>query len=379
MVTVSRNPRPPAPVRDLFGTTPDGEPVHRWTLSDGAGLTARVLTLGATLQSLEVPDAAGRPDNVVLGFSRLEDYLYRSPYFGATVGRYANRIAGGRMTLAGVRYQLPLNDTPRPNTLHGGPDGFSTRLWSSGALSRTDVSGVEFGLVSADGDQGFPGTLTATVRYTVDRGQLRVEYQARTDATTVVNLTNHSYLNLAGEGHASVLDHRLTLAAGTFLPVDERLIPTSVGPLPVEGTPFDFTRARALGDRLAAPDDQLRVADGYDHCWVLDGGRVSEPRLVAHLADPASGRTLEVLTTEPGIQVYTGNGLDGSLTGPSGRAYPRHCAVALETQHLPDSPNRAGFPSTQLRPGQVHRSVTELRFAARPAPRETPGSAGRAG
>lgn len=352
------------PVSDLFGTLPGGEPVHRWTITDGAGLTARILTLGATLQSLDVPDAAGSSANVVLGFPELDDYLERSPYFGATVGRYANRIAGGRMTLDGVRHRLPLNDTPRPNTLHGGPGGFSARLWRATPFSGPESAGVDLRLVSPDGDEGFPGRLTASVRYTLTRGRLRIDYRAETDAPTVVCLTNHAYLNLAGEGAGTVLDHELTLAAGTFLPVDADLIPTSDGPVPVAGTPFDFTRGRPLGEGLATAHAQLRTADGYDHCWAVDPAQLRRANPVARLTHPASGRTVEVFTTEPGIQVYTGNGLDGTLTGPSGRPYVRHGGVALETQHFPDSPNRPDFPPVTLRPGQHYRSSTVLRFGA---------------
>jgi aldose 1-epimerase len=356
------------PVRDRFGTLPGGEPVDRWTLTDeDRALTASVLTLGATLQSLRLPDARGRYENVVLGFDSLDDYLHRSPYFGATVGRYANRIAGGRMTLDGVRHRLPLNDPPRPNTLHGGPGGFSTRLWQAEPLDTPDGCAVELTLTSPDGDQGFPGTVRARVRYTLAGGELRMEYEASTDAATVVNLTNHAYLNLAGEGAGTVLDHRLTLAAAAYLPVDAALIPTAAGPAPVHGTPFDLTRPRLLSDALlaAGADERSGAADGFDHCWLLDGGRTARPRPVARLAHPASGRTVDLLSTEPGIQVYTGNGLDGTLTGPSGRSYARHSGIALETQALPDSPNRPDFPSTVLRPGEIYRSTTILRAGAR--------------
>lgn len=361
----ARPSTPLTPVREPFGTLPDGEPVHRWTLTDGAGLTASVITLGGTLQSLRMPDAEGRCENVVLGFDGLDDYLYHSPYFGSTVGRYANRIAGGLMTLDGVSHRLPLNDTPRPNTLHGGPGGFSERLWRATPLDLPGATAVELTLASCDGDQGFPGNVSATVRFTLSRGELRLDYRATTDATTVVNLTNHAYLNLAGEGADTVLDHRLTLAAGAYLPVDADLIPTPAAPAPVNGTPFDFTIARRLSDALAAAEADRRcgAADGFDHCWLLDGGRTPQPRFAARLAHPDSGRTLDVFTTEPGIQVYTGNGLDGTLTGPAGRPYRRHSAVALETQALPDSPNRPDFPSTVLRPGEAYRSVTILRVA----------------
>jgi len=350
---------PRLPVRDEFGTLPDGRRVHRWTLSDETGLTARVLTYGAILQSLHVPDAHGRQADVVLGYDALDGYLDRIPFFGATIGRFGNRIAGGRFTLDGRAYQVPLSDAPRPNSLHGGERGFDTRLWDAEPVA----DGVELTLVSADGDEGFPGTLHVTVRYTLAAGQLRIDYRATTDAPTVVNLTNHTYLNLGGEGTATVLDHELTLAANHFLPVDEQLIPLG-DPAPVAGTPFDFTARSPLGERIHEPHEQLRSAGGYDHCWVLDGGPTPEPRPVAELVHAPSGRVLTLSTTEPGIQIYTGNGLDGTLTGPSGRPYHQYAGVALETQHFPDSPNRPHFPTTEVRPGTEYRSSTVYAFTA---------------
>lgn len=348
------------PVCDEFGTLPDGRPVHRWTLRDTGGLTAHVLTYGAILQSLHVPDSRGHTANIALGYEKLDGYLARAPFFGAAIGRFGNRISDGRFTLDGQAYQVPLSDAPRPNSLHGGEKGFDTRLWAAEPVA----DGVELTLVSADGDQGFPGTLTVAVRYTLTAGRLRIDYRATTDAPTVVNLTNHTYLNLAGEGAPTVLDHDLSLAAARFLPVDEQLIP--LGDLaPVAGTPFDFTAPRQLGERIDEPHEQLRLAGGYDHCWVLDGGRTANPRPVAELVHAPSGRTLTMSTTEPGIQVYTGNGLDSTLTGPSGRLYHRYAGIALETQHFPDSPNRPHFPTTELRPGEEYRSSTIYAFDAR--------------
>jgi aldose 1-epimerase len=349
---------PHLPARDEFGTLPDGRPVHRWTLRDEAGLTAHVLDYGAILQSLHVPDRHGHTANVTLGYDKLDGYLARVPFFGATIGRFGNRIAGGRFALHGRSYQVPLSDPPRSNALHGGAQGFDTRLWDAEPVA----DGVELTLISADGDQGFPGTLHVAVRYTLTAGQLRIDYRATTDAPTVVNLTNHTYLNLAGEGAPTVLDHELALAAGGFLPVDAELIPLG-DPAPVADTPFDFTTSRPLGERIHEPHEQLLLAGGgYDHCWVLDGGRTTDPRPVAELSDASSGRTLTLSTTEPGIQVYTGNGFDGTLTGPSGRPYERYAGIALETQHFPDSPNRPDFPSTELRPGTEYRSSTIYAF-----------------
>ena len=347
------------PVRDDYGTLPDGSPVHRWTFADGTGLAASVLTQGAILQALHVPDTSGRPANVVLGHRDLAGYLGRAPYFGATIGRYGNRIADGRFRLDGRTHRVPLSDQPRPNALHGGTAGFDTLRWTAEPVD----GGVELTLLSPDGDQGFPGALRASVTYTLEAGRLRIDYRAETDAPTVVNLTNHSYLNLAGEGADSVLDHELTLAAAAYLPVDADLRPLGGGPAPVAGTPFDFTSARPLGERIGTDDEQLGLAGGYDHCWALDGGRTSNPRPVAVLRHPASGRALTLSTTEPGIQVYTGNTLDGSFTGPSGRPYGPHAGVALETQHFPDSPNRPDYPSTVLRPGEQYRSTTVFDFA----------------
>jgi aldose 1-epimerase len=352
----------PRPVRRPYGRLPSGEAVDVWTLDDGHGLTARVLTYGGILQSLDVPDAHGRSDNVVLGFTGLADYLHRSPYFGATVGRYANRIRAGRFDLDGTRVRLPLNDPPRSNTLHGGPHGFSTRLWTAQSLARPGASGVTLRLTSPDGEEGFPGTLHVTVTYLVRRAELHIEYEAVTDAATVVNLTNHSYFNLAGEGADEVLDHELTVAAGEYLPVDDQLIPIAEAPLPVAGTPFDHREPRLLRDGVISPHQQVRLAGGFDHCWVLGRAPAPGPRAAARLVHRGTGRALDVLTTEPGIQVYTGNMLDGTLAGSSDRVYRRHCGVALETQHLPDSPNRPDFPATTLRPGEAHRSATIWRF-----------------
>jgi aldose 1-epimerase len=354
-----------------FGALPDGTAVERWTLRNG-DTTMRVLTFGGVIQTLEVPDADGDVENVVLGYPDLEGYYTEGdPYFGALIGRYGNRIAEGRFTLDGVVHQLPLNDGP--NTLHGGPGGFSERVWTATDVSDGDVAALQLRLVSEDGDQGFPGALTTTVTYRLDAGsRLTVHYQATTDAPTVVNLTQHTYWNLAGEGSGDVYDHELRLNASGFTPVDETLIPT--GEIaPVEGTPFDFREPTPIGERIRVADQQLLYGQGYDHNWVLDRGddgaregSDSEDALeeAAVLHDPASGRTLTISTTEPGIQFYSGNFLDGTLVGTGGGVYRQGDGLALETQHFPDSPNQPDFPSTVLRPGEVYDSTTVFELSS---------------
>ena len=369
---MSDSPATAAPVRDLFGTLPDGRPVDRWTFADATGLTASVLTYGGVIQSLHVPGPAGggeggsdgaRGDaaNVVLGYDKLADYIESEYYFGCVVGRFANRIAGGRFVLDGREYRLPINDGNRPNALHGGPDGFHRRVWDATPFAESGRVGVELRLVSDDGDQGYPGRLSVLLRYTLAEGALSIEYEASSASPTVVNLTNHAFFNLSGEGAGTIDEHVLTLAASSYLPVDANLIPLGSA-LPVAGTPFDFTAGAPLGARLDDPHEQLTGAGGYDHCYVLDGGRTAEPRLIGSLADPASGRTMELLTTEPGIQLYTANGLPAQVVGISGRNYGPRAAVALETQHFPDAPNRSDFPTTVLLPGQTFRSQTVHRF-----------------
>ncbi|MCW2575991.1 MAG: Aldose 1-epimerase [Modestobacter sp.] len=352
---------------EAFGTTPNGTSVERWTLTNGE-MTVRVLTYGGIVQTLEVPDADGNVQNVVLGFDDLAGYVQHNnpgPHFGALIGRYANRIAGGTFALDGRTYQLPLNDGP--NTLHGGPQGFDRQVWKATPVGDGDVAAVQLELVSLDGDQGFPGTLTTTVTYTLEAdSSLAIHYEATTDAPTVVNLTNHTYWNLAGEGSGNVYDQQLQIDAGGYTPVDKTLIPT--GEIaPVAGTPFDFRKPTAIGERIRENDQQLLFGQGYDHNWALDrtdngarGGSDSQDALeqAAVLHDPRSGRTLTVSTTEPGLQFYSGNFLDGTLVGTGGHIYRQSDGLALETQHFPDSPNEPTFPSTVLRPGEVYDSTT---------------------
>jgi aldose 1-epimerase len=347
----------PEPVREHFGRDGDTD-VHRYTLARPGGVTVRILDYGGVIQSLEAPDRDGRTANVVLGFADLDGYVANNRpgaarvFLGALIGRYANRIAGGTFTLDGVRYRVPVNNGE--NSLHGGPAGFDTRVWSATPFRDDAGAGVRLTLVSPDGDQGYPGRLTTEVTYHLDtRDRLRITYRATTDAPTVVNLTNHTYWNLAGEGSGDVHAHRLAIAASRFCPTGADLIPDG-DPLPVEGTPFDFREATEIGARIGEPHPQLAIGHGYDHNWVLD----ADAPFAAQAWDPASGRRLTMRTTEPGVQFYSGNFLTADLTGPGGRPYGRGAGFALEAQHFPDSPNRPDFPSTVLRPGEVYHQET---------------------
>ncbi|MEU5576571.1 aldose epimerase family protein [Streptomyces huasconensis] len=350
------------PTKELFGTLADGTKVHRWSLANG-GTRLKVLSYGGIVQSLELPDRHGRYRNVSLGYDTIEAYAAGTTFFGALIGRYGNRIARGRFTLDGRTHQLSVNDGE--NSLHGGAKGFDTRVWDVEPF--TDASGVGLVLryVSADGEMGYPGTLRVKVTYTLTvRGDWRIDYAARTDKATVVNLTNHTYYNLAGEGSGDIYGHELSLKARRFTPTDSGLIPT--GELAkVAGTPFDFRRAKTVGEDIRAAHPQLVTAKGYDHNWVLDKGITDRPEHFATLRDPESGRTMRIATTEPGVQFYSGNFLDGTLTGPSGRTYRQGDGLCLETQHFPDSPNQPSFPSTVLRPGDTYRSSTVHSFSAR--------------
>jgi aldose 1-epimerase len=343
-----------------FGTLPDGRRIDRCTLTGSSGLQAEVLTYGGIVRAIRVPDRGGAIADVALGFASLGDYVDRNPYFGCITGRYANRIAGGRFTLDGVEYRLATNQPP--NHLHGGDVGFDKRVWAPEPLEDGDRPGVRLAYTSPDGEEGFPGTLDVEVDYRVEPdGALRIDHRAATDAPTVVNLTNHTLFNLAGEGAGTVYDHVLSIHADRYVPVDATSIP--LGELAsVDGTPMDFRVPTQIGTRLDAAFDQLVPGRGYDHTFVLGDAPSSEPRPAARVVDPATGRTLEVLTTEPGVQLYVGNHLDGTLTGKRGRPYPRGGGLALETQHFPDSPNRPGFPSTVLRPGQTYSTTTIFRF-----------------
>lgn len=343
-----------------FGKLPDGTAVEIYTLNDGR-VEARIMTYGGIVVSLKVPDRKGNAADVVLGFDDLDGYVINnnnkgSAYIGAVIGRYANRIAHATFTLDGKKYELPKNDGD--NTLHSGTHGFNNVVWKGKPVA----NGVELTYLSKDGENGYPGNLNTVVRYTLSGGSLRIEYSATTDKDTVLNLTNHSYFNLAGQGKGDVLGHQLSLHASRFTPVDATLIPT--GELKsVASTPFDFRKATAIGARIDADDEQIHRGRGYDHNWVLDGsGKLAE---AAELYEPNSGRVLRVLTDQPGIQFYSGNFLDGSIKGKGGVPYERRGALCLETQHFPDSPNHPSFPSTELKLGQTFHSVTVFSFSAR--------------
>ncbi|MFJ9695330.1 aldose epimerase family protein [Kitasatospora sp. NPDC101183] len=342
--------------REPLNASGAGAAIERWTLTAGP-YEATVLTLGATLHTLSAPDRAGRTAQLLLSTDELAKILGPARHYGTVVGRYANRIDRSSVTIDGQEH--PLAPTGGGLTLHGGPDGFASRMWAAEPVE----GGVLLRLHSPDGDQGFPGALDVTVAYTLDAGgELAIAYRAVTSRPTVVNLTNHAYVNLAGEGRGDVLGHLLTLDADAYTPADERQIPYGLIE-PVSGTPFDFTTATPVGKRLHDGHPQLAGTGGYDHNWVLrprpaDGS----PARAALLEDPVSGRTLEVLTTEPGVQVYTANGFQGAVTGASGTAYGPYAGIALETQHFPDSPHHPEFPSTVLRPGEEFRSTTVLRL-----------------
>ncbi|ANJ07332.1 MULTISPECIES: aldose epimerase family protein [Streptomyces] len=349
------------PVKELFGRLTDGTKVYRWSLVNG-GTRMKVLSYGGVVQSLEIPDRRGRYANVSAGFSALDDYVASSPYFGALIGRYGNRIGRGRFTLDGKAYQLSVNDGEQ--SLHGGAQGFDKRVWDVEPFTAGSDVGLVLYYTSVDGEMGYPGTLRAKVTYTLTRrGEWRVDYEATTDKATVVNLTSHVYWNLAGEGSGTVEDHELSIAASRYTPTDAGLIPT--GELAgVAGTPFDFRRVKPVGRDIRDDHPQLVTAKGFDHNWVLDKGVTERPEHVATLRDPASGRTLRIATDQPGLQFYSGNFLDGTLTGTGGTLYRQGDALCLETQHFPDSPNQPSFPSTVLRPGETYRTSTVHSFDA---------------
>lgn len=341
-----------------FGTTPDGDTIDIYTLRNDKGAEARIMNYGGAVVSLKMPDKNGDYGDVVLGFDDFDSYYKKSPFFGALVGRYGNRIAGAKFTLDGTTYNLPANDGP--NTLHGGKRGFDKRVWS--AKTRETDNGPQLILhyLSKDGEEGFPGNLDVTATYTLtDDNALRLEYTATTDKDTVLNLTHHGYFNLAGKG--DILDHVVMIPADRFTPVDSTLIPTGVLQ-PVEGTPFDFRTPTAIGARIEQDNEQLKFAKGYDHNWVINKN-LGELGLMARVSEPTTGRVMEVWSTEPGLQFYSGNFLDGTLTGKGGRVYGRRSAFCMEPQHFPDSPNKPEFPTTELKPGETFHNTIIYKFS----------------
>ena len=341
-----------------FGQLPDGTEITCFTLSNAHGMVAKIIDFGGVVTELHAPDRDGRLADVVLGFDHLEPYRNDSPYFGALIGRYGNRIGAGRFTLDGQTIQLPVNNGR--NHLHGGPDGFDRVKWQA----EVDGASLRLRYRSKDGEMGYPGNLDATVTYTLnDDNELVLQFHAVTDRATPVNLTQHSYFNLHGvePGKGDILDHLLSIDADRFVPIDAGAIP--LGALaPVTGTPFDFRQPRAIGERIEHPDKQLRHGIGYDHCWVLNQSAGKLERAV-HVLEPVSGRVLELWTQEPGVQFYSGNFLDGSLTGKGGRQYDFRTGFCIEPQHFPDSPNQAGYPNTFLRPGEVYATESRFKFS----------------
>jgi aldose 1-epimerase len=340
-----------------FGKLPDGRAADVYALKN-ADLDVGIATYGARIVWLKTKDRDGKVADVVLGYKSVDGYVAEATtktYFGAIVGRYGNRIRGGKFSIDGKQYQVPLNNNG--NALHGGPHGFDDQLWTGKEIP----GGVEMSLVSKDGDMGFPGTLTVHVRYTLVDGSVQIVYSATTDKPTVTNITNHAYFNLSGEGSGTILNEVLMLNADQYTPVDAGLIPVG-GPKPVEGTPFDFRKPTPIGARIHQPNEQLKIAGGYDHNWILNGNN-GEMKLAAKLYDPKSGRVLTVTTTQPGVQFYSGNSLTGAFKGNAGVAYSKNTGLCLETQHYPDSPNQPAFPSTLLKPGETMHSTTVFTFS----------------
>ncbi|HEX7360105.1 MAG TPA: aldose epimerase family protein [Bryobacteraceae bacterium] len=345
--------------RKNFGTLPTGDPVDLFTLRNANGMEATITNFGGRLVSLHVPDRQGKFEDVVLGFDTFDGYWKKNPYLGALVGRYANRIANAEFKLNGVTYRLARNNGE--NSLHGGLRGFDRVLWKAKEAASGESGGVELSYLSKDGEEGYPGNLSVIVTYTLtDANELRIGYGAMTDKDTVLNLTNHSYFDLTGQGGGNILDHEVTIFAERFTPVNEHLIPT--GELKgVAGTPFDFRKPTRIATHIGDEDEQLRLGDGYDHNFALRDGHDLAP--AARVSDPKSGRILEVLTTEPGVQFYTGNHLDGTVTGKNRKVYGYRAAFCLETQHFPDSPNQPKFPRTDLKLGERFQSTTIFKFS----------------
>jgi aldose 1-epimerase len=346
-----------------FGKATDGTPVQIYTLRNRHGMEARIMTYGGIVESLKVPDRNGRLDDVVLGYDNLAGYLTNSPFFGALIGRYGNRIAKGQFTLDGQTYTLPTNNPP--NSLHGGDKGFFARIWKAAALVTSNGPMLQLSYLSRDGEEGYPGNLSVTATYTItEDNALRLDFKATADKDTICNLTHHSYFNLAGQGNGDILGEMLYINANSFTPVDATLIPT--GEIrPVAGTPFDFRQPTAIGARINADDQQIKFGPGYDHNWVINKP-LGQFGLMARVYEPTSGRVMEVFSTEPGLQFYSGNFLNGSITGKDGKVYRYRSAFCMEPQHYPDSPNQPQFPGTELKPGETYHNTILYKFSTQP-------------
>jgi aldose 1-epimerase len=349
---------------DAFKGTHKGKPTALYTLKNSSGMVVQITNFGAKIVSIYVPDSNGNFADIVLGFESIEEYIKGNPYFGAICGRYANRIANGKFTIDGKSYQLPINNGP--NSLHGGPEGFNNQAFDAkGVVKTKNGSCVEMFYLSKDGEMGYPGNLNVKITYTLsDKNELTLDFEATTDKATHVNICGHSYFNLAGEGNGDILGHELSINAESFTPVSDALIPT--GELrPVAGTPMDFTRSKLIGKNINDSYDQLDYGRGYDHNWVLNKKKAGELSLAATCYEAKSGRIMEVHTTQPGVQLYTGNWLDGNDKGKGGKAYLMRSGLCLETQNFPDSPNKPGFPSTLLRPGEVYNHTCLYKFSTK--------------
>jgi aldose 1-epimerase len=343
--------------KKYFGTLPGGKEIFIYTLTNKNGLELKVINYGGIIVSFKVPDRNGKTDNIVLGFGTLPQYLEDPPFFGAIIGRYGNRIRQGKFSLEGKAYALKKNN--QENHLHGGTQGFDKVYWDIEEITVGNEPSLLLSYFSKDMEEGYPGNMQASVTYTLTHNnELKIGYKATTDQTTIVNLTQHSYFNLSGKPGTDILGHLLLLNADTFLPVDRTLIPTGE-PKSVISTPFDFRKLTSIGSRIGTQDEQLLAGKGYDHCWILNRGKDGP---AAFVTEPHSGRAMEVFTTEPGIQLYTGNFLDGTLAGPEGVPYKKHAGLCLETEHFPDSPNRPAFPSVVLKPGEIYSTNTMYRF-----------------
>ena len=345
---------------ESFGKTADGQEVQLFTLTNKNGVEARITNFGGIIVSLKTPDRKGQLADIVLGYDDVKGYEGDTAFFGALIGRYGNRIAKGQFVLNGKTYQIPLNDGP--NALHGGPNAFNKKVWTAKDVSTHSTPMLQLTYLSKDGENGFPGNLNVQVTYSLtSNNELRIDYAATTDKDTVLNLTNHSYFNLKGAGEGDILQHEVRLNANKFTPVDATLIPT--GELkPVQGTPFDFRKSTAIGARIDSDDQQLKYGWGYDHNWVLNGMGAGQLVIAARVHEATTGRVLEVLTDQPGVQFYTGNHMDGTIRGKGGKVYPKRGGLCLETQHYPDSPNLPAFPSTELKPGEKFHSTTIYKF-----------------